>query len=304
MYLAHHQPQQDLERGSPVLYGMKYSKGLANKPFTTRHSENHNKTSLLRNQTVKNEGRGSTKEWTFPLQKHQRCCTGKKTGLWVFWSWVQQRAKQLKRVSSWHWEICCWWLLTHTIPWADPGHCLGHYWSLYQNYSKDCANCMGNNMPKPRPVPCFCSLSENCGIFLTFWEHFYLKACPADELQGGYRKATTILRCDSDKTFNPLIAHLSIAQLLVRGFVWKGETKGYWQFCFFLKSSSCWASHLADKNVLADAHPQRCRDPGQSVSHHEGGLGLWVLLHVTALHVSALHVSAFLAAKLLWEILS
>lgn len=60
------------------------------------------------------------------------------------------------------------------------------------------------------------------------------KGWPADELQWGYKKATAILRCDSHKRFDPLIAHLSSAQLLMRGFVGKGETKGYGQFCFFL----------------------------------------------------------------------
>lgn len=99
----------------------------------------------------------------------------------------QNNSSLWKRESSWHWEICCWWLLTHTIPCAGPGHCLGHYWSVYQNYSKDCANCMGNNMPKPRPVPCLYSLSE---IIVASFPPFGNISASRHALQMSYKGAT------------------------------------------------------------------------------------------------------------------
>lgn len=126
---------------------------------------------------------------------------------------------------------------------------------------------MGNHVPKPRPVPCSCSLScDKCGIFPTFWKHFSSAMrdslhCTNELKRDRTRGQPQFTAVTQKKHLTHHSSPLSV-RLLVGVFVGKGETKGQWHFCFFLKSSSRWASNSADKNAFALAHPQSCRKPG------------------------------------------
>lgn len=190
MYLAHLQPQQDLERGSPLLYGMKYSKGLANKHFTTRHCENHTKILHSWNQTVKNEGRGSTKEWTFPLQQHQQHLhwqTNWAVGFLVLRPTEGKTTQVSERESQVDIERSA---VGGPWPILSPGLGLATVWDitgcLYQNHSRYCANCMGNNKLKPRLVPGSCSLSE---IIVASFPLLGNISASWDGLQNNYNRA-------------------------------------------------------------------------------------------------------------------